>query len=85
MKREILSIMSRHDASFKAISESQVALSAALSNLSGPGGQIAHVGSVIIDPVATDPCVTIKEQQAKLMNAAEVAAAKLQGILKKKV
>ena len=38
MKREISSIMSEHDESFKAISKSQVALTAALLILSSPGG-----------------------------------------------
>ena len=75
-----MSIMSKHDVTFRAMSESRVALTTVLSSLSIPGGQNTHVGSATaVVPVAMDPRVTIKDHQAKLMNAAEVATVKLQG------
>ena len=80
-----------NEATFKAISESQLAMTATLTNLTA-GGQDAHVGNTVVAPPATEPRITFvmpsqattKENQAKLLNAAHVAVVKLQGILKKK-
>ena len=84
MKHQIPSIMSKHDETLKATAESQVALIAALSSLSIPVAHNAQVGSTNV--VVPDLRVKLKEDQAKLMNAAQVAAVELQvqGILKKK-
>ena len=81
----ISSIMSKHNETFKAISESQVVFPAALPSLSIPVGQNAQVGSTTdVVSVAMDPRIKFNEDQEKLMNAAQVAAVKVQGILKKK-
>ena len=48
-------------------------------------GQNAQVGSTTdVVSVAMDPRIKFNEDQEKLMNAAQVAAVKVQGILKKK-
>ena len=65
-------------------------MTATLTNLT-TGGQAAHVGSTIVVPPATEPRITFvmppqattKEDRAKLLNAAQVATVKLQGIIKK--
>ena len=90
-RREISSSISNNEASFKAIFESQLTMTVALTFFT-TGGQAAHVGRTIVAPPAmeprvafdTDPQATTREEQAKLLNAAQVATVKLQGIIKKK-
>ena len=90
-RREISSLITNNDAAFQAIAESQLALTAALSNLT-TGGPTAQVGSTIIAPLAVAPQVTFASDQkgepqvnqVQLVNAAQVADVKLQGILSKK-
>ena len=61
-RREISSLISNNDAAFQAIAESQLAMSAAISNLT-TGGPTAQVGSTIVAPPAVAPQVTFASEQ----------------------
>ena len=77
-------MISNNKAIFKAISESQLAMTAALTNLAA-GSQAVHVGSTVVVLPVTEPRITFvaapqavtKEDQAKFLSVAQVAAVKL--------